>query len=165
MPAALNNFRARMSYKEMEIPTDSVEFRNQFLQFWKSLRPTWQFVESTTIKNTEGALFNDQNFLPEDETWTRLMVSGSHGILLALVGAAMWAISAKQDKKRKGTGEGLTKMIKDINVVIRMMSQHILNERENNVGQSQKRHEVVSDDEHSERNAKRARTRKRRERN
>ena len=149
-----------MSYRDIEILKDSIEFGKDFLQFWKSLQPAWQFRESTTIKNTEGALFNDHKFLPKNESWQQLLVSRSHGILLALVGVAMWAISTKQDKRR-GMGEELTKTIKDINVVLRMMSQHVLNERENLIEKTLKHQEEWSDKERFERNAKRPRTRKR----
>jgi hypothetical protein len=70
--------------------TDARKFQTKWIAWWGNCQPKWRAVETWPFPRDEA----------EDEDWTRLNITGSHGLFAVVMSTSLWAASANLDPHR-----------------------------------------------------------------
>ena len=118
MPIEIQNYTADHDISKIEIPSNPEDFGERWCIWWRSIQPSWRLTNSSTLP------MKDDNHIPPNPDWTTLSIAGENGIVLAIVGLAIWATSVRHSKKAGNMsqirilGHDLDAAIKDVDLVL-----------------------------------------------
>ena len=116
MPVEIKEFMEHRDISKVSIPSDPGEYGHRWTVWWRSIQPPWR------LSGKEEMPMKNDAFLPPKPNWKRLSISGENGIVLAIVGLAIWSISVKKCTRNRSAGIDVNLALKDVSLVLRMMS-------------------------------------------
>ena len=115
-PLELKEFMKCWDLARVKLPSDPAEYGRRWTAWWRSLQPSWR------VPANPKEPLRDENSLPNSPDWSTLSVGGRNGIVLAIIGIAIWSMSAdRNSRSRMGGGNGIVAAIKDVDLVLQMM--------------------------------------------
>ena len=104
MPAEIRQYMEDRDLSKVVIPSDPEEYGLRWIGWWRSLQPPWRLTERQVLP------MKNQDSLPPKPNWKKLSVSGENGIVLAIVGLAIWSISVQRCTRNRSTGKYLNEI-------------------------------------------------------
>ena len=113
-PAELVEFMKYRDLKKVNLPDNVIDCGRRWKTWWRSIQPSWRIPAD--VKEP----LRNQDYMPDRPDWSGLAIAGENGIVLAIVGLAIWSMSI--DKCRRRTDiKDIGNALMDVDLVLQMM--------------------------------------------
>lgn len=113
-PKEISQFMRNHDYGKIEAVKDPERFSEEWHKMWRDVQPLWRL-------GTAPWPLKDQLSMPDQPEWTKLSKTGENGILLALVGLAIWNMSLTNARNKRKMGTDIEEALRDVDLVLQMM--------------------------------------------
>ena len=113
LPAEILHFRQHHDMSLVIIPDDFFEYSHRWITWWRAIQPKWRIIDES------GGVISANK---KKQNWGGLSSCGWDGMILPLVGLAIWSLSLRGRRVSRAS-EGVLKIwIDDVTSVLHLMT-------------------------------------------